>query len=146
MASYSVLIKEAPANILLVREGFTWPALMFGPFWFAFRRAWLGAILWCGGVALIVSAGIVLDVAPELYMGAVFAFMYLMALEAPGFRQRSLMRRSYRMSDVVEARNLNEAEIRFFARQTPASARPAEFALRPGPRNGEAIGLFLNGT
>jgi hypothetical protein len=146
MASYSVLIKEAPANISLVRDGFTLPAFMFGPFWFAFRRAWLGAIFWFGGVALIVSAGIVLGVAPELCLGAGFVFMYLMALEASGFRQRSLMRRRYRLADVVEARDLTEAEIRFLARHAPASLRPAEFTLHPGPRNGEAVGLFLNGT
>ena len=146
MASYSVLIKEAPASLSLVREGFTLPALLFGPFWFAFRRAWLGAILWCGGVALIVSVGMVLDVAPGLYAGAVFVFMCLMAMEASGFRERSMMRRLYQLADIVEARDQNEAEIRFLARQAPASVCPPKLQLRPGPRNGEAIGLFLNGT
>ncbi|MDP2356551.1 MAG: DUF2628 domain-containing protein [Beijerinckiaceae bacterium] len=146
MAIYGVLIKEAPASVSLVREGFTMPALLFGPVWFAWRRAWLGAILWCGGVALTVTGGAMLGVGPGYYLGAVFIFMCLMALEASRFRQRSLMRRGYQLADIVEARDQNEAEIRFLARQAPALARPREFHVRPGPRNGEAIGLFLNGT
>ena len=146
MASYSVLIKEAPTSMTLVREGFCLPALLFGPFWFVWRRAWLGAILWCGGVALIVSLGVALGVASGLYLGAAFVFMGLMALEASGFRQRALMRRRFQLADIVEAGDRNEAEIRFVARQASAPARPAEFRLRPSPRNGEAIGLFLNGT
>lgn len=146
MAIYSVLTKEAPASTTLVREGFCLPALLFGPFWFAWRRAWLGAVLWLGGTAIIVSIGMALGLAPGAYLSAAFVFMWLMALEASNFRQRALMRRNFQLADIVEASDRNDAEIRYLTRQAPTAAQPAEFRMRPGPRNGETVGLFLNGT
>lgn len=149
MATYSVHTKDASAgDLTLVRDGFCLPAFLFGPFWFAWRRAWLGATIWVLGVAgigvLTAATG-----APELpAAAATVAFMLLMAMEAGQFRRRALTRRGYKLADVVEARGRNEADIRFLARsisqRTRNEAQPGVHRLPP--QRVENVGLFLNGT
>ena len=36
---------RAGAAPVLVREGFSWGALLFGPLWLAVHRAWIPAVL-----------------------------------------------------------------------------------------------------
>ncbi len=46
---------------VLVREGFSWGAFLFGPFWLLAHRLWLPALLWFvaapAAAALLVAAG-----------------------------------------------------------------------------------------
>jgi hypothetical protein len=44
MKVWTVLIR-GEAEPVLVREGFSWGALLFGPLWLAFHRAWIPAAL-----------------------------------------------------------------------------------------------------
>ena len=52
MAVYSVHLPGAPgqkpnaSDAAFVREGFCWPAFVFGPFWLLGCRLWLSAALW----------------------------------------------------------------------------------------------------
>ncbi len=134
--------------MVFVREGFKFSAFALGPFWFAWNRAWLGFFCWLIGILSIVAVYVALNLGAEIALLAVFAFMLLMGLEASEFRLRSLLRRGYRFADVVEAQNVNEAEIRYLARHlsTRSPAAPASLPARMTPHRAEPVGLFLNGT
>lgn len=45
MASFSVFAppgaQMAPEKIVFLRDGFSTPAFLFGPFWLLWKRAWL---------------------------------------------------------------------------------------------------------
>ena len=53
MKIFTAHIREAGDPPVLVREGFSWGALIFGGFWLLAQRAWIPGILaLCGAVAL----------------------------------------------------------------------------------------------
>lgn len=124
-----------PMRYVFVKEGFAWPALFFGVVWLIFRRMWLVLV---GFVALIIVARVI-----EAGLGGdlpgIFLVLaqFLLALEGNELRRWTLQRNGYRIVDVVEARNLGEAEIHFFARLEGESASadtgapPAATALVP---------------
>jgi hypothetical protein len=105
--------EKPQASPILMREGFSVGALIFGPFWLAAHRAWVPA-----GVALLLWLVIPLLTHPPA--SAVF-FVGLAALL--GFSGRDLVRwsiarRGYLETNVVTGRNEDEAQSRLF------SARP----------------------
>ena len=55
---------EAPAaeQIVLLRDGYSLAAMIFGPFWLAWNRAWIAAVGWTLLLALIAFAGVKLGV------------------------------------------------------------------------------------
>jgi hypothetical protein len=85
---------------VLVREGFSWGALIFGPLWLAAHRAWIPAVLTVvatvvilflatAGVAVVLMAGLIL----------------LLGLSGHDLRRWSLDHRGYLLGQVVAARN-----------------------------------------
>ena len=149
MATFSVHTRGAPySDIKLVREGFSLTAFVFGPFWFAFQRAWLGLAAWAAGILAIVALAVAVGAPPLPVAGGVVAFMLLMAMEACQFRRRSLARRGFKLADVVEASRRHEADIRFLARsfsdRSQSGAAPG--VSRPSSQRVENVGLFLNGA
>ncbi len=52
MSVYTVHLKP-DSEPVLVREGFSWLALLFGPLWLALHRAWLAAAFSLAGYVLI---------------------------------------------------------------------------------------------
>lgn len=148
MASYGVLTKDAPIGMELVREGFSFSAFLFGPLWFAGSRAWLGATVWIIGAASIAALSVAFAAGAGALLMAIVTFMFLMGLEASEFRRRSLIRRGYRLADIVEAHDRNEAQVRFLARRfsAPAAGGPPNPHPRLSPHRAETVGLFLNGT
>ena len=148
MASYNVLVKSAPVSLALVRDGFSAPAFVFGPIWFVWHRAWLGAGFWLSGITLIAGAALATRIPPGALILAIVVFAGLMAMEASELRKRSLTRRGYQTADVVEAHGASEAEIRFLARHASALGVEADSPARarPGAQKVETVGLFLSGT
>lgn len=149
MATYSVHTGDAPeGEIKLVREGFSPTALLFGPFWFAWSRAWLGLAVWLAGASAILAAAIALNAIGAPLIAALAVFILLMALEASQFRRRSLLRRGFAVADFVEAADREEAEIRYLARRVSNQERrdvpPSTHRLQP--QRTEAVGLFLSGA
>lgn len=148
MATFSVHTGDAPdSSLTLVRDGFSLPALLLGPLWFVWTRAWLGAFLWVLGVGIVAAVGAARWVGVEAALAAALSLHMFMALEASEFRRRSLIRRGRRLADIVDARNRAEAEIRYLARRFAASNQNMS---QPVPRaqgqRAEAVGLFLNGA
>jgi len=97
---------------VLVREGFSWGALLFGPLWFVAHRAWIAAVL--AAVATILILYLTTDgMLAVLLMGLVI----LLGLSGQDLRRWSLDHRGYLLAQVVIARNEFEALERLLDRR-----------------------------
>jgi Protein of unknown function (DUF2628) len=103
---------------VLVREGFSLGAAVFGPIWLALHRAWLPAALvlavWVAmggltsdGVRLLLDAGLVL----------------LQGLSGYDLRRWSLERRGFTLAEVVTAHNAEAAFTRLLDRRRDLGER-----------------------
>jgi len=89
---------------VLVREGFSWGALLFGPIWLAAHRAWIAAVLTLAATVLIVV------LAPDDAATALLlALIVLLGLSGNDLRRWSLDHRGYLLAQVVAARDELEA-------------------------------------
>ena len=110
---------------VLVREGFAWGALLFGPLWLAAHRAWIPAALALAASILIValSAG-----------GTATALMLALAvwLGASGhdLRRWSMRQRGFTLFQIVAARDEADA----FAKLLDRRPDLAGSFLPPGAR------------
>lgn len=103
-------VLEEP-EIRVVKEGFCWPALFFGPLWAVWRGDWAVAV-----ALLVVIAAAVLPGALWLSFP-----LLLLAASAIGFEGNELARWSLRRRGFAEAmlaagRNAADVEARFLAR------------------------------
>ncbi len=134
---------DAIGNAVLVREGFSRAALVFGPLWLLRFRLWLATILWLVIAAALVAATSVLTGLASVALFILFAA--LTGLEANAARRRGLVRRGFAICDVVTARDRDAAERRFFDRRaamipTSSPARPAGPVSRG--TGSSVLGLF----
>lgn len=123
MKSWTVHLKPDREPVLL-REGWSWGAFLFGPFWLLARRAWVPAALWLALCVLLVA------LAPAAGRPvSAFALSVLAGLLGWDMVRWSLLRRGYGLVHVLAARDADAALARLFA------ARPdlAERALDIGP-------------
>jgi hypothetical protein len=96
---------------VLVREGFSWWALIFGPFWLLARGAWLPALL--GLLAAGVISRAPADRVAWLETGLAFAF----GLFGRDLWRWSLAQRGFTLVHVVTAGSEDEAFARLLARR-----------------------------
>lgn len=94
---------------VLLREGFSWGAFLFGPFWLAANRLWLAAALW------FVAAAAAVFLASVGGAPAVPALQFLLGCHARDLRRRALARRGYAHSHVVAERDEEHALARLIA-------------------------------
>lgn len=101
-ASVPVTAPQGP--VALVREGFSWGALLAPLPWFLWQRMWLVAVLW---TAAAVIVGLLL---PEHVLPWVAAAaQILVACHARDLKRWTLARRGLVPQGVVAARNLDAA-------------------------------------
>jgi len=98
---------KANAEPVLVREGFSWGALLLGPFWLAAHRAWIPAAISLAAYVLIAVLAPV-PVSVILLVG----LAVLLGLTGHDLRQWSLDRRGYLLVHVVAARGQEDALLR----------------------------------
>jgi hypothetical protein len=85
---------------VLVREGFSWGALFFGPIWLAVHRAWIAAALTVAAFVLIVV------LTPGAVMVALLTTLIaLLGLSGQDVRRWSLDHRGYLLAQVVTGRS-----------------------------------------
>jgi hypothetical protein len=114
---WTVHLRDDAAPVL-VREGFSFGAALFGPFWLALHRAWVPAAfalaawvavggLTVGGTALVLDAGL----------------LVLQGLFGNDLHRWSLARRRFTLVEVVAARNAETALARLLDRRRDLADR-----------------------
>lgn len=103
---------------VLMREGFSWGALVFGPFWLLAHRAWIPAVLALAGQILIVA------LAPAGLMAVLgLALAVLIAASARDLARWSMENRGYLLVHVIAARNEADALARLLTNRPDLAAR-----------------------
>ncbi|HJN22963.1 MAG TPA: DUF2628 domain-containing protein [Rhodospirillales bacterium] len=100
------------SNLLLVKEGFCWPAFFFSVFWALWRRLWLVAL-----VLFALQAGLgwgmrEMPLSPLGQSAVSFALALVFGIFANDLRRWTYGRRGYLLVDVVGGGDLEEAERR----------------------------------
>jgi hypothetical protein len=119
---YAALLKSG-AEPILVREGFTWGALMFGPFWLAAHRAWIAAALSLAAY-LLIAVLVPRPAVPILVAGLAF----ILGLTGHDLRRWALEHRGYLLVHVLAAANRDDAFLRLMNIRPDLAAR-----YRPEP-------------
>jgi len=120
-----------------VRDGFSWPALIFGPLWMLWHRLWLAFVLYLVIDLLIVVAASLAGLTQGAVTVTTVLLALLIAFEGATLRRRKLMWWRWRERGVVVAKNREEAERRFFDRWVAngpsivAPATAAEIVVMP---------------
>lgn len=89
---------------VLVREGFSWGALIFGPLWLAAHRAWTPAVF-----TVAATVPILLLTTGWLLAGLLAGLVLLVGLSGQDLRRWSLDHRGYLLAQVLAARSEAEA-------------------------------------
>jgi hypothetical protein len=115
-------------DVVLLREGFSWWALLFPLLWLAFKGMWIVLVIALAAQFLIWA------IAEALGFGEVMRLIFSLVINLIlGFQGNELLRwtyerRGFREAGLVEARDLEEAEYRFFTEiglpETPDATEP----------------------
>ena len=144
---YTVLVPpgEAAGEAFPIAEGFSWGAVLTGPVWFLWNRAWLGLTIYTVGLLVLWRCYLSFDALAFAPLAC--GFFWLVGLSASDALRRERAARGWEIRDVVVASNAAEALIIWFARLDPAAdgpvATPAAVAGsgRPLPSGGPASPL-----
>jgi hypothetical protein len=131
-------LEERATDLVFVKEGFSFWALIAPALWFLFHGLWRGLFLY-----LVLSIGLAVALkllgAPdkvtgwgELILNLIFAF------EARDIYRASLERRDYVLKGVVSGRNLEECERRFLLEWIPEAQRERERMVAMASTGGTA--------
>lgn len=110
---------ERAERLVFIKDGFSFPALLFGPFWLLFNRMWAVLALYLV-IALAMSVTLEwLKVASIWTSLAGIALNFIVALEGDSIRRWTLERNGYRFLGTVVGRSTAECERRFFENWLP---------------------------
>ncbi|MCA3630028.1 MAG: DUF2628 domain-containing protein [Methylobacterium sp.] len=154
MARYTVHVKgegpDALARAQFVRDGFSWAALAFGPFWLFAKGAWISALLL---IALLMGMAMLLgSIGIAVMFPLVSQLVYfLVALESGAIRAWELELKGHRFAGVISGDDRDVMERRFFEEALGEAAAPAPVSLPYPSENAPRatsglpiIGLFPN--
>jgi hypothetical protein len=134
-----------PQRFVFVRDGFQFWAFLITPVWLLYRRLWLVFVLYVLLIAALEGAYYLL----HLPQGARFLIEILLSIligfEAGSLRRWTYARRHWSTIAVVSARNLEDAERRFFSRwvEEPPVVSPRPVApIATARTSNDVIGLF----
>jgi hypothetical protein len=103
---------------VLVREGFSWGALFFGPLWLAAHRAWIPA-----AVSLAAWVLIVVLVPEPVGPLALIALAFLLGLSGHDLRRWSIRHRGYLLAHVLAGRTEADALARLLTARPELAGR-----------------------
>jgi hypothetical protein len=134
MPIYTVHVPDAAPDamtqaddIVLVRDGFSGRAFLFGILYLLWHRLWITSVIWILLLGVLATMAGLLH-PPAVAMAALVGLMHLyLGAEAADLRRGGLARRGSPMRDLLSAPDLDTAEALFFAR---SSADPMAFATR----------------
>jgi hypothetical protein len=124
---------DEPDTVVLVGEGFSWPAFAFTALWALTKGLWLAAFILVCLFALIASAASILRLGDGAALALQVAVSTILGLEAHNIRRWSLGRAGYREVATVGGNSLTEAELAYFCmtravRQSPGNGRTSHSA------------------
>jgi hypothetical protein len=103
---------------VLVREGFAWGALLFGPLWLAAHRAWIPAAL-----ALAASILIAALTSGPAVTTLLLALAVWLGLSGQDLRRWSMRHRGFTLFEVVTAQHEADALARLLERRPDLAVR-----------------------
>jgi len=106
-------------SLVFVKDGFSWAAALFAPFWLLVHRLWwplLGYLVLSGAFEFVRQAS---SLDPRWISLAGTALHLLIGFEADTLRRWALGRRGWRTLGAVTAKNAAEGERRFFEAWLP---------------------------
>jgi Protein of unknown function (DUF2628) len=127
MATYSIYAKGDVEDAIFVRDGFSWGAFVFAGFWALWHRMWIVAVL-AFVVMMLASA---LPWKLEFLLN--FSVSLVLGVFGNDLRAWSLARHGFAKAGLVDANNLEDAELQFYATMEPRQL------LRAGT---DILGLF----
>ncbi|MDP3257183.1 DUF2628 domain-containing protein [Bosea sp. (in: a-proteobacteria)] len=155
MAFYTVMIpppgsggaRDEIEQARLLPETFAWPAFVFGGLWLLGKRLWLATLIYVLLWGALLYAGSRFGLTNGAMLVAHWTIALFLGLEGHNLLARKLARQGWRLADVVEARDLSEAERRYFERALAGETAPSRIApatpLRSQPTSPlPVIGLF----
>lgn len=130
MAIYSVHVRrqglDPDRDMVLIKEGFSWSAMVFTVIWALWNKLWFVAIV----IVLVMSATGVLGHAMHLEPGLTgvihMAIAIIIGYVANDLRRARLDRLGFEEVDLVHASSRLNAESRFFDRHPAIAASFAE--------------------
>ncbi|MBM3568941.1 MAG: DUF2628 domain-containing protein [Alphaproteobacteria bacterium] len=114
MRVYTVHVRPSlpdDPDIVLVKEGISWPGFFFAPLWLLWHRLW-GAffLLLAVEVALALAFSRLLSVAPIVELAASLGISVLVGLEGPELRRAKLARQGHAEHGPIAADDFDLAE------------------------------------
>ncbi|MDP6706632.1 MAG: DUF2628 domain-containing protein [Alphaproteobacteria bacterium] len=133
MRLYTVHRRPTPAaaepDLVLIKEGFAWPAFLLAPLWCLWHRQWLALLAYLVGLAAAGALASLLDEAGQAALG--LGYHWLVGASANDWRRQRLAAAGYRLGGVVAAAGIAEAEARLFRDQPPRWAGSAATEAPP---------------
>jgi hypothetical protein len=123
-----------------VREGFSWSAALFGPFWLLWRGFWLALFIYVIAAAALAFAMTAAGIGEQAQTLVYLAAHVLMGFEADTIERWTLGRRGWAMVGTVSGRDVVECERRFFDSWLPDQPmlRPETLSVSQITGSGEA--------
>ncbi len=119
------LSAAADRGAVLVKEGFSWPAFLFGFVWALWHRMWWIAV-GLGALEAALGAGLyVLQPAPTLALAIEVGAALIIGSAGNDLRRMSLDRRGCAETAIVAGTDLDAAEQRYFDRRGLPGPHPA---------------------
>ena len=135
-----------PQRFTFVRDGFQFWAFLITPVWLLYRRLWLVFVLYVLLMAAMEGAYYLLHLPQGTRISIELLLAILIGFEAGTLRRWTYARRRWKTIGVVSARNLEDAERRFFARWVEEEPlvlpRPVVAPAATARTNNDVIGLF----
>ena len=125
---------DRAASLLFVKDGFSWPAFIFAPFWMLAHRLWwplLGYVGLSVVFELVRWSGLI---DPGWATLAGFALHLLVGFEADTLRRWKLDRSGWHVLGAVSGRNAADCERRFYDEWLPTQPLIAPSAGVPSAR------------
>jgi hypothetical protein len=114
---YSAHLK-GNAEPVLVSEGFSWGALIFGPLWLAFHRAWIAAAL---SFAAFIFIAVLIPEPASTVLG--IALAVILGLIGHDLRSWALEHRGYVLVHILAGRRIDDAWMRLITHRPDLANR-----------------------
>lgn len=118
-------------RLAFLRDGFSWPAALWTPFWMASRRLWVPLAIYTVIAGTIGGAMYFADALPSQIGLAIAALHLIVGYESYVIERWSYEQRGFSLAGTVAGKNKIECERRFFETWLPkqpvisAPAKPA---------------------